>query len=463
MVLCLSFLKIVRNSLFKEGVFGRDDHTSSFLLGDTMKLSKYSRLIPCDSKWILFNSTNKAVVLLDSRLVDSDKLIDDALSTEEQQTLRSFGFFLDDKEAEAQARHSFSDSARLSLSIELSLDCNLRCPYCYQGNKHRGDTIKSEHLNQVKSWLISKITDGSYREIVIKVLGGEPALHWQVADGFLRDIASLCSQYDTRFVLMIDTNATIIEPFKGIDYVEKLLFTIPLSHRSCHDEVRKDAAGDGTYDKIISNIKKLKKVYPDCVIVLRHNTDDSIVGLFADYLEELKKSGIENPYVDITYTANFETNSHKNKLVYREYLDWRMQTALPLLVEYGFPVLISPVMNPGPCQNVERSSFKLFSDGTVGYCAMDFFSKNRQPLTEALLPESLFFKGKLTLPETCYSCGSFFLCGGSYYLPCIRSLGVENCEKDGAFNVDLEKFLQTYVRTSRKNLFVVFNQNELVR
>ena len=66
----------------------------------------------------------------------------------------------------------------------------------------------------------------------------------------------------------------------------------------------------------------------------------------------------------------------------------------------------------------------------------------------------------------CKQCKSFFLCGGGYNLPCIKSLPIKECDDDGAYIIYIEKFIKKYVyykAHNKDNLFVGFNQNMIIR
>ena len=432
-----------------------------------MKLSRYARVVPLDSgeRCCLANTVNKALVAVPSDRVDGTSIVEGRFSDDELAVLRSLGFFLSDEEGERLARTMSHSSRRVSVSIELSLACNLRCPYCYQGLDKVSRQISPDVLDEFSSWVARLVTESDgVEELVVKVLGGEPSIMWSTVDPTLRKVSALCRETGIRFVLMVDTNGCLVEAFLGLDYPDKLLFTIPVTHPSCHDSVRKTVAGEGTYDLVLRNVSRLQREYPAATIVLRHNTDEHNAPLFGDYLDDLAERGFTRPLVDLSYTASFENTSYRNGMTYPQYQAWRTEKAIPVLLDHGFPVLASPTMNLNPCQRLEEHSFKLFSDGTVGYCAMDFFAEERAGALVALRdPESTFFANRPTLPEKCARCASFFLCGGSCMLPCISSLGVETCAPDGAFNIAFDEFVRLYMAAPDKSLFVVFNQDEIVR
>ena len=423
--------------------------------------SPYARLYKYDKGHVVvFDTVNKAIVKLDSSWIDGEGHLDENIAGYEAiEVLTSLGFFLPASEGQALARKEINDRGRLSVSLELSLDCNLRCPYCYQGYDKQSKRISPETLKALESHIAQSVARDELREVVIKVLGGEPSLLWGHVEPTLRHIAGLCKDR-VRFTLMVDTNAVLTEPFMSLDYADRYLFTVPLTHKSCHDKMRFDIHGNGTYERVLAGAASLMEI-PNATVILRHNTDSENANLFSAYLDDLQNRFPKTPLIDISYTASFDNTQYRNILSYKDYLNWRITIAIPELLRHDYPVLVAPVMSRKPCQRMGFGSMKVFSDDTVGYCALDFFSEKRRPFVGLDLNE--LENQRETLPENCAKCPSFFVCGGSYYLPCIKALGYDVCEDDGAFNVDLEQYLRLYLDSGKPQLFPVFNQSLVVR
>ena len=425
------------------------------------ELSPYARVYPYDDSHImLFDTVDKSIIKIDSSWIGENKTIDDdAAGAEAMETLKRLGFFRTATEGRELAQAKMSDPGRLSISVEVSLGCNLRCPYCYQGDSKKAKLISPESLAHLEGYVAEKVDGGELREVVIKVLGGEPSIVWDVVDPTLRRIAATCDGR-VRFTLMVDTNGVYVKPFESLDYADRYIFTVPLTHRDCHDKMRFDATGHGTYDRVVDGVSCLMTI-PNAIVVLRHNTDADNAVRFPEYLDDIKDRFPFAPLIDISYTASFDNTGYENPLSYSDYLQWRLNSAMPELIKRELPVLIAPVMSQKPCQRLGAGSMKLFSDDTVGYCALDFFESQRKPFVS--LDSGSFESEREALPPACSECDSFFVCGGSYMLPCIKKLGYETCEEDGAFNVDLEGFLRLYLDTGNPGLFPVFNQTLVVR
>jgi hypothetical protein len=101
---------------------------------------------------------------------------------------------------------------------------------------------------------------------------------------------------------------------------------------------------------------------------------------------------------------------------------------------------------------------------------MNFFDKDNPTLSEVIANihnlEKYWSKAKgfkLFSDTKCKNCFSFFLCGGTYKIPCLKSLKLEDCKRKDDLHIDLKLFLERYLKYSKEgkgNLFVGFNEYE---
>lgn len=439
-----------------------------------MKLSKYIRKIDYNENVVLYNSINHAIVQLPSEAFSGDTLNDD-LDNEAMNALTEMGYFsISDSDIAESLRTYLVNEDKLFISVELNLSCNLRCPYCYQSGSHNGQIIGDSVIDDIIDY-IKKVHDKTtYKELYIKILGGEPSLVWKKFLRLYNGVLAVCQSHNIKFHLLIDTNGTKISDFLTLCDYDSLLFTIPLSYKNCHDAVRFDAKGNGTYDLIISNINELKKAKPDAKIVIRYNVDHNNIRYFNDFLRDISEKLFFKPLISVNYTAELSTEeNYNNKLSYRDFLEWCSSSAIDSLIEANLPITISPIISVEECQFRSRYSLKVFSDGTAGSCAMSFFNKNKDLLSRIVKgfsdDDMVFWKKKneqtIMSDDECLNCDSLFLCGGTNKLPCIKALDRDLC-KDKIFSVNLNKFILRYLQQEEQNnssLFVVFEDGESYR
>ncbi len=434
-----------------------------------MRFSKFVRQYDWSDKRVLFNTYNKALVMIDGECMENDTL-KESFPAEYSASLEQMGFFISDDYADDLIGQAIKRDKKLMLSVETSLSCNMRCPYCYQGSQNKlNSRLSVKHIADLIRYCEIVACKYEFEEVVLKVLGGEPTIVWSIAKKVIDGISDFCRKYNKKFNLMIDTNGVLIDDILQLRDYDSLLLTIPLTYKLCHNNVRKLANGEGSYDVIVSNLRKIHELKPETVIVLRHNTDDENIKYFDEYVKDLKNSLNYNPLIDLSYTAELGDEEFKNGLSFEDFIEWKSSKAIDILVNNDCNVTIAPVMSTDRCQHRSKYSLKLFSDGTVGSCAMWFFRNKRIELSALCadldLIERLKGEGE-ELFEKCGSCRSFFLCGAGYNLPCIKSLKIKECAPDGEYCLNLESFIKRYIQYKAKgkeSLFVGFNNRLVIR
>lgn len=438
-----------------------------------MLISKYVRIIKNEPNSILYNTIKHSIIEVPNNIIQGKEIRDDCIDEKSKKVLDEMGFFNNnDNTIEQNLEKYIINKDKLFISIELNLSCNLRCPYCYQSGKNKKGLISDKSLDDLIEYFKKVYERQKYKEIYIKILGGEPTLVWNKFMYIYDKAKEFCKERNIKFNILIDTNGTKIDDILKLKDYDSLLLTIPLTHKKMHDKVRFDASGNGTYDLIIKNINELKAAKPEAKIVIRYNVDNENIKYFKDFLVDIKEKLIFEPLISVNYTSELNgSEEFKNMLSYTEFVDWSCSTAIDNLVEENLPVTISPIISIEECQYRSKYSLKLFSDGTVGSCAMSFFDKDRERINDVIkeLDDNLLSskKKKQTImsDEECLRCDSLFICGGTNKLPCIKALNSKMCEQK-EFGINLEKFIQRYKKYKEEgkgNLFVVFENGESYR
>lgn len=433
-----------------------------------MILSPYSRVISLDDENVcLYNTVDRSLVALPKCVISGNE-IDDSIGTSNIEMLANMGFFISDKDAETKGHAEIDNSHKLFISVELNRTCNLRCPYCYQGGDKRSPQLTEKDIDSLLRYCKLVLEKRPFTDLYLKVLGGEPTL---APDSFIKlhnKFAEFCMSRSIKYHLLIDTNGTCIDLFTSLHDYDSILFTIPLTHQKHHDKSRRNASGEGTYEVIKNNAVELYSALPNAKIVLRHNTDDENILLFEEYLDDIVKSVPFLPWISLNYTANMNGDDFKNELTYSDFIRWSSSEAIDHLLKRKLPILTSPLSSIEECQYRSTYSLKLFSDGTIGNCAMDFNKDNRLSLQELLSDfesnrQCSFLRRKeslsLSKDAECMTCGSLFLCGGTKKLPCIQAIEPGACSHNAAHNIDIDAFIRTYYFAKEKglgDLFVVF-------
>lgn len=418
-----------------------------------MKFSKYIRVYNdiLDKYCVLFNTRNKAIVAVENHYI-SDNQISDDISTEIKSELTKHGFFLSDIEEKELLKQLICDD-RLIISVELSHCCNLSCSYCYQKDHKKNIVLSDEKTNELVAYCDRVLKQKKVRQIVLKILGGEPLLTPQKFDSLVNRIKRISEKSETELVIMIDTNGTIPleNPLKSYD--GKVVLRVPLCERNYHNHVRNEK-GKGTFDQIVDNLNKVILLNKNTEIILRHNTDHNNMNLYDKFIKQMKEKALFTIKIELAYTVNFDGNTF-NKLSYEDYVEWKSDTAIKIAVDNDIPIMQAPMMNYSPCQFNSTHSIKMCADGTVLPCPASHIKLN--------IGEDVETNNTSVYDSTCLDCESFYLCGGVMKLPCVREvINNPNClDKSLAENhaINVHAFIKSYIdamQNGKQSLFVSF-------
>ena len=226
-------------------------------------LSRYLKIYPAPDQpgWYILYSTRKGslVRLSEARLRAAQE---GTLSEKDQKVLRRLEILVDDPASERDAMESLvrrtnSRSRKFKATVVLNLDCNLACPYCYEGY-YRGAKYLSP---SVARKIIDHIVDeqiGRGRDVKIGFYGGEPLLSIPMIREIARPVQDAARERGVAFSFALTTNATlltraVVEELRPLGLTEAIV-TLD-GTREIHDRQRPFVSGKGSFDLIVANVK----------------------------------------------------------------------------------------------------------------------------------------------------------------------------------------------------------------
>lgn len=144
----------------------------------------------------------------------------------------------------------------LSIQILTNLDCNLRCTYCYEC-KGKGRN-ESDYRAFIKSMLTENSVQGTNREVILELIGGESLLYPAYLDKICTAVQEIMDEMGCTgpLTISLSTNGTLIAENKDVqDFLRKWRPHIGFSvdgTREIHDACRLDAKGKGSYDRAVA-------------------------------------------------------------------------------------------------------------------------------------------------------------------------------------------------------------------
>ncbi len=256
----------------------------------------------------------QSVTTLDSRQSDAS-----SFTEEEEGILRELhanGFVVDSRRSERDAMDKFflehrNSSDELHVTLLTTLQCNFACDYCMQGD--HGDYNASatkmslETAARVCEWLGGRLDDVRPRKFVLTFFGGEPLLNLEVLYAIAERASDETQRRGIEIEINIITNGLlltreVVERLKpyGLNGVKVTLD----GDRETHDRMRPLRGGQGTFDRIIQNIRQVADL---CNISIGGNFDEESVDSYPALLDFLKEQSFADSLVKVAFKPIIST------------------------------------------------------------------------------------------------------------------------------------------------------------
>lgn len=147
----------------------------------------------------------------------------------------------------------------MNYTIWTTTGCNLRCKYCYEGEK-KAKTMSLETAQKTMRYILSQ-EEGKERKVLIGFHGGEPFLNFGVVRYF---VVKLKERLGERVSFAATTNGTVLRE-EELLFAGKQIQGLSVSldgDQETHDEKRKDADGRGSHQRALHAAKIFQKYNP---------------------------------------------------------------------------------------------------------------------------------------------------------------------------------------------------------
>lgn len=238
---------------------------------EQMKFNKYVHLLKVEGKGFLFHLATGEVCALDDRLFQliADNFQEPANIAQRHpdfyDALKSGGFLVDAATDETEAllkefKKQDSDPSTFDIIVNPTLDCNLRCWYCYEEHL-KGTTMGAEVLESIKRLVDRKLEDSRLRHLGILFFGGEPLLRWKdVVMPLLRYRAEKCREKDICFSTGFTTNGVLLtkDKFEALEELGLKGTSFQISfdgNKTFHDKSRVYDESHPTFDRMLEAVR----------------------------------------------------------------------------------------------------------------------------------------------------------------------------------------------------------------
>lgn len=152
-----------------------------------------------------------------------------------------------------------------TLVLEVAQDCNLRCRYCYaEGGAYGGPSrlLAPDTARKAVRLLVRQADDRQPATLVL--FGGEPLLNMAALRAAVEEAATRGAEAGKKIQISLTTNGTLLEP-DIVDFLKRNRVMVAISldgPPDLHDANRPDAAGRGSYARILPRVARLLQETP---------------------------------------------------------------------------------------------------------------------------------------------------------------------------------------------------------
>lgn len=362
-----------------------------------MKLSNYILFFEDEDNLTIYNtSTDKAVIVKDDTMINQikkfyygDRIIENSFNENNYEFCR---MMIDERNfvekhldeinlANFYYTQKLLSDDTLNLIIIPTRQCNFTCPYCYEEHEDKvmaDDTYLSILNNIQKTMKYLK-----YKKLLINWFGGEPLLEIKNISNFMRKIKEVVEK-DTIIVGQITSNGYLLssENFESLLSVGVNLFQITVDGlERFHNETRILKSGVGTWERIIENLRSIKKEQDlNFHITIRSNFTNESIKYYKEWIDFLK----ENFGNDARFSFHFETvknlGGENNKYIANnvdESIDNYLSKAINYSKSKGINLLVLDSMigrNKFICYASNPNSLVFDYDGSIRKCTVSIDS-----------------------------------------------------------------------------------------
>ncbi|MBQ7612823.1 MAG: SPASM domain-containing protein [Spirochaetaceae bacterium] len=266
----------------------------------------------------------------------------------------------------------------LYLTIILTMNCNLRCIYCYQNNAETHRVSSRSVSSDFYKDLISFIQRYKHlKRLEITWFGGEPLLEIAKIDCFSKALIDFCFNHDIEYGASIITNGLLLNDANIKILIDNKVTSMQLTldgPKDVHD-LRRVALSKNLscYDKIISFLKSKYAVEFD--IALRINIDKGNISNIESFIKDLKPFYKNNMNIDFAEVENYNEFCNNANEVFstEEFSDIEIQLEKSL-ISLGMrkdPMSIYPKPTHSYCGATRKSSFMVMHNGDLFKCWCD--------------------------------------------------------------------------------------------
>lgn len=415
-----------------------------------MKQSKYNILIREAQRNYIYNTCSLALAEIEDEnieLLGTPQL----LPEDTAKLLFRAGYLVDDNDNELDALIARNRISRFSgnilgLVIAPTLNCNLKCTYCFE--EKRNSNMTENIIQNLVTFVNEKISQENISEVNVTWYGGEPLLGYKGIKRISKELQKICRDNKLRYTAGIITNGVLLDAEKALEIRKDFNITwaqITLDGpKEIHEKRRCSVNGEESFEQIIENIKNCIDVID---INLRINIDKDNKEYVIELLDELNRTTWFNKvklnFAKVKGVRGKEYSQEEFADIEFELWNYMVQNQMRSFEEY------EQVKIDTACASIGTNYYVIDPEGLLYTCWNEIGIKERSIGSLGALPNYNSNYTQWLLQEyskKCKECIYLPLCQGGCPYEVIRNK--ENCCSIQALNLNryIKKRIEIYNR-----------------
>jgi uncharacterized protein len=271
-------------------------------------LSRYLKIFPLREKpgRLLLVATRRCAVLELSENLWSRLQSGWDLTPQEQSTLERLGVLVESAEIEREEMRTSlerlnASSRRFEVTVALTMECNLACPYCFEDPFRGSFTMNAATAGLLIGFLNERMMEGL--DVLVDFYGGEALTALPLLKDIAQKLGEAAHAHGVSFSFNLFSNGVLLtrrvveelQPL-GLDTVRTTLDGPP----DIHNAQRPFVSGKGSFDVILNNLVAVHDIVP---LDLGGNYTRDNYHRFPELLDLLIERGIDpGKLKDISFT-----------------------------------------------------------------------------------------------------------------------------------------------------------------
>jgi len=209
------------------------------------------------------------------------------------------------------------------LYLSLTHNCQLRCNYCYAGEKHHKSMSRETILKGIDFTLKTPM-----QKLEFGFFGGEPLMEWELFQFATYEIETKTKEKNIELVKTFTTNGVLLDKEK-VKWLREHGFYVVVSidgNEAMHNTHRRYASGEGTFEAVKKGLLELQKVYKDGqYAVISVVTPENINHLPKSVKYLHQELGIKDIHLALNYFANWGDETQLYTNIYHQVADYTIE------------------------------------------------------------------------------------------------------------------------------------------